>query len=86
MVTLLEQSAEGKGKTLFGGYSSTVVRDWKSLEKLYRARNLHIVDLAKCAVQNVQYDMYVHTLHLSALASRRTSCCWTSRSTPTTRS
>ena len=44
---MLESSEESKGKTIFGGYSSNIIKEWKSLEKLYRVRNLHIVDLSK---------------------------------------
>lgn len=55
--TLLFKSKEAEAKTLFGGFSSPLLKSFQALMRLYQKDNLHIVSLAHEMSQIVSFDL-----------------------------
>ncbi len=54
---LIEQTEEGKLKTLFGSYKSPLVKEWQLLLRIYESDNLYLAEYGKCVQQVYGFDL-----------------------------
>lgn len=55
---MLKATPEAEGKTLFGSYTSKLLKDISSLLKVLEKSNLHIADLGKLLSQYTSFEGY----------------------------
>ena len=58
MEKMLLESDEGKEKGLFGQYTSSIIKDSRTLIAMYKKENLYLADIGKEITDRAQFEMY----------------------------